>query len=227
MGRGHIHPRPHSYTRFIHCHSFPSNNIFSSIMSTSIHFHSFQPISFLFINFIHVHSLSFISIQLYFFPSIYNHSIHFQPFPPTFIYFHQFHPCSFTFIHFNPITVFVNPFPSIPSTSINFHRSHALAIITISHMILDLKIVGMFVQKRITACFVFSKMEAQIFFPDGKRRLFYLFKFRKISILIKDCKQHISNTAKHVNWMNNLVQLGRFLLEINSLIKSNYEEFFY
>ena len=84
MGRGHFHLGPHSSTRFIHCHSFPFNNIFSSTMSTSIHFQLFQP---------------------------------------TLIYFHQFHPCSFTFIHFNPIAVFFNPFPSIPSTSINFHRS--------------------------------------------------------------------------------------------------------
>ena len=141
MGSGHFYPRPHSSTRCIHCHSFHQITFFHllcQLQSTSIHF---NPFSFIFINFIHIHSLSFISIQLYFLPSIYNRSIHFQPFPPTFIYFHQFHPCSFTFIHFNPITVFVNPFPSIPSTIINFHRSHALAIITISHMILDLKIV--------------------------------------------------------------------------------------
>ena len=43
MGRGHFHLGPHSSTRFIHCHSFPFNNIFSSTMSTSIHFQPFQP----------------------------------------------------------------------------------------------------------------------------------------------------------------------------------------
>ena len=71
MVRGHFHPRPHSSIRFIHCHSFPYNNIFSYIMSISIHFHPFQPIFVYFhqfhpcsFTFIHFHPITFSSIHL-------------------------------------------------------------------------------------------------------------------------------------------------------------------
>ena len=136
MGRGHFNPRPHSSTRFIHCHSFPFNNNFSSIMSTSIHFHPFQPIFVYFhqfhpcsFTFIHFHPITFSSIHLqpfYPFPTIATHFHLFPSISSLFINFHSFQSnCSFRqsiSIH----AIHIHQFPSTSSPCNYYHFTHEL-----------------------------------------------------------------------------------------------------
>lgn len=118
-GRGHFHPRPPSSIRLIHCHSFPFNNTFSSIMSTSIHFHPFQPI---FVYFHPFHPCLYTFIHFY--PITFS-SIHSQPFHPLVTIFTRFHlfPLILSmFIQFYSFQSNCSFLQSISIHSIHFHQ---------------------------------------------------------------------------------------------------------
>ena len=136
MGRGHFYPRPHSSTRFIHCHSFHQITFFHllcQLQSTSIHFNPFSFIFYQFypysFTFIHFHSIIFSSIHLQPFYPLPTISTHFHLFPSIssmFIHFHSFQ-SNYSFRQSISIhSIHIHQFPSISCLCNYYHFTHDL-----------------------------------------------------------------------------------------------------